>query len=547
MTDPKPVSTRTALLTGAGLVLGVFLADVLTLMAPGISVDEAIYTYQAQQYVEKLGDGGLASLVDEESPHYVFAHLRARVDHPPLGRFWLGLIHAVFSDGGLSLFGMRMAAAVAFAALAGIVYWMALRWVGFVGAIVSTVSLVLMPRLFGHAHFATMEPVMCLTFVAAIGSAGWALVKPSYVRSAIAGVLFGLALLTKMQAVLIPVVVLPWALWLGRKRAIGPILVWGLVGGAVFFAGWPWLWHDPIGRLKSYLSTGTKRDVIWLYYFGRKYQDVAVPWHYPFVMTALTVPVGLLALSVAGGIDAVRKLKERPMPVLWLAVVALFLIFFAVPGIPIYDGVRHLLPALVFLTLLIGVGAQWLLGWRPRHLPRWVPHALLTGLLVTQAYGTVAMHPFQLSYYNLLAGGTAGAQRSGMTVTYWAEAIDDALLDRVAAAARPGEKIGVAPVLIDAMPQIYGARPAFKDKGLSVGRFDGGDCIVLVPRDGDGGLEPKNVGPCDIAIVLNRRAYIDQSDGRRDVLDLLREQAMPLFPPQSRASAPLVFVYRLRH
>ena len=46
--------------------------------------------------------------------------------------------------------------------------------------------------------------------------------------------------------------------------------------------------------------------------------------------------------------------------------------------------------------------------------------------------GVVATYPFGLSYYNLLVGGLPGAERLGLELTYWSDAVDDVLLDRLA-------------------------------------------------------------------------------------------------------------------
>ena len=65
----------------------------------------------------------------------------------------------------------------------------------------------------------------------------------------------------------------------------------------------------------------------------------------------------------------------------------------------------------------------------------------LVALLVGQGYGVVTLHPFGLSYYNLLVGGLPGAERLGLELTYWGDAVDGPLLDRLAsrgpARARP--------------------------------------------------------------------------------------------------------------
>ena len=82
--------------------------------------------------------------------------------------------------------------------------------------LVAAAVFVLMPRLFAHGHFANLEMATLLlwlltviAFERGIERRGW---------SVACGVFFGLALLTKINAVFLPVLLLPWGfLFHGRK------------------------------------------------------------------------------------------------------------------------------------------------------------------------------------------------------------------------------------------------------------------------------------------------------------------------------------------
>ena len=64
-----------------------------------------------------------------------------------------------------------------------------------------------------------------------------------------------------------------------------------------------------------------------------------------------------------------------------------------------------------------------------------------------QGYGVVALHPFGLSYYNAMVGGLPGAERLGLELTYWGDAVDGVLLDRLAREATPGQSAALVPTL----------------------------------------------------------------------------------------------------
>ena len=59
----------------------------------------------------------------------------------------------------------------------------------------------------------------------------------------------------------------------------------------------------------------------------------------------------------------------------------------------------------------------------------------------------MATYPFGLSYYNALVGGLPGAERLGLEVTYWSDAVDDVLLDRLARDGQPDATAALLPTL----------------------------------------------------------------------------------------------------
>ena len=103
-------------------------------------------------------------------------------DHPPAGRIWLGLWHQTVSAARQQANGAptivvaqaRIGSAAAFAVLFFLIGTVGTRWYGWGTGILSAASLIMMPRVFGHAHLAALETVMNLTYAAAIlAVAGW--------------------------------------------------------------------------------------------------------------------------------------------------------------------------------------------------------------------------------------------------------------------------------------------------------------------------------------------------------------------------------------
>ncbi len=463
--EPTPIQRREIL--GPLAVAAVALVSVvLTLDAagdypklfegPGITLDESFNVQMGVYQWRALRDGGNFLLLLPDSVEDVFGpKSNYNPDHPPLGRVWLGFWHDLVEwlfppgDHPLNEHGIRfvtdcarVGSATAFALTVFLIGLFATKWYGRAAGIVAAVSLVLMPRVFAHAHLASLETFMNLTYSAAIlAVAHWWRVESDkrqlrWVIPTLTGVLFGLALLTKMQAILIPPAVGVWALWHWRTRAIKPLAIFGLVGLIVFFVGWPWLWLDPLHNFREYFARTTSRAVLNCYYLGQVWADKDVPWHYPFVMFAVTVPVGLHVLGLCGVFGGGRA-WQQPREQLLLAATLFPLVLFAVPGVAVYDGERLFLVSFPIWAVLIGRGADVALSrlrqktdsgrWRLVATQR-ASGITMSLFLAAQSIGVIVMHPCQLSYYNLMVGGLYGADRLGFERTYWGDSITRSLL-----------------------------------------------------------------------------------------------------------------------
>ena len=384
-------------------------------------------------------------------------------DHPPLGRLAIGLCHnlarSIVPPAGdddripYVTACARAASAVAFAALVFLVGVVATCWYGRLGGASAAIAVVLMPRLFGHAHLASLETWTNLTYVGTVLSVAAAWTRPSRSAGPTAktaawtGVVFGLALLTKIQAVLLPIPLLVWAVWRWRGRAILPVTIWGLVGLTVFFVGWPWLWLDPANHLREYFGRTMQRQTLYVWYLGRQFADRSVPWHYPFVLFLVTVPVGLHLAGLYGLCTKDRPVWKEPREQLLLGSLVFPPIVFSLPGVTVYDGTRLFLVVFPLWAIFIGRGGAAIFD-RLRN--RFRPHraAVVLGLfLAIQSASLFVLSPCWLSGYNLLAGGLRGAVRLGFEPTYWGDSLTRSLLEQTARIVPRGAVVDVVPVL----------------------------------------------------------------------------------------------------
>lgn len=430
----------------------VWLAIVITLADPGITTDEPLDVRPGRTYIAALRDQGLGFF----SRGVVDRVFRDNAEHPPLGRWLLGIASVlgqpfeVLLMGGPDPLGMyvvsgRLAPAAIFAALVTLIVHATARRYGTAAGIASGFGLAIMPRAFAHAHFGALDTFITFFWILALFSAESVLRSCHPLLGMVgAGGVWSLALLTKIHAwFLIPVVMVAAVARLGLVRGFVSLAIWGATGLALFFLGWPWLWYDPAGRLTAYLGTGVDRASIQVQYFGRVYFDSDVPWHYPWVYFAVTVPFGLHLLGLVGLWKGIRDGATDGFPRLLLGSILLFLIIFST-HVPVYDGERLFL--IVFPLWAVFIGRGFGIVWESLIGPRW-PRAALVGFLLAQGYGVVATHPFGLSYYNALVGGLRGAERLGLELTYWGDAVDHVLLDALVREVPSEGEVALVPTL----------------------------------------------------------------------------------------------------
>jgi 4-amino-4-deoxy-L-arabinose transferase-like glycosyltransferase len=436
---------------GSSLGLAAGLAVLLTLGGPGLTIDEPLDVRPGRTYVATLRSQGW-NFLSRQTVDRVF---RDNAEHPPLGRWLLGIASTlgepfqVWLDGpdptGLYVLAGRAAPALAFAVLvAAVTASSARRW-GTAAGLCSGWALLAMPRVFAHAHLGALDTFLSLFWMLSLLAAARAFEPPFRLRRILlAALVWSLALLTKIHAWLLWPLVAAWALArLPRRQAFAGLAAWTAAAVGLFLAGWPWLWYDTLARWAAYWGTSVSRATILAEYFGRVFADRDVPWHYPWFYFAVTVPVGLQLLGAIGTTRALVRLRSDPFPALLAAAIATFLLLFST-RVPVYDGERLFLHVFPAWAMLIGLGfarlwSRW--GSRP-----WGRRFLALALLA-QGYGSVTFHPYGLSYYNLLTGGLAGAERLGLELTYWGDAVDRPLLDRLAAEAEPGRSAALAPTL----------------------------------------------------------------------------------------------------
>ena len=289
----------------AGLVFAVTLALLMATDSQyGITYDEPIYQSKSLQALEWLKlfteSPGLAA-----SEAYITRYWQATDKHPGFFKLVTGISAATFwrvlPQDAVMRSGTNVLSALCFASL----YLLVASVWGRAAGMYAVGALLLMPRVFAHCHLAALDaPIMAMTLLTlaaswrvcpgGAGGSGWA----PWRWAAVAGILWGLALSTKLNAFFIPIIVLPWAVVFARRHVVKLCIAFGILGPMAFLASWPWLWHNTWPRFVEYFGFHFRHGEIGVTYLGQVHN--LAPWHYPLVMTAITLPVATLLMAGVG-------------------------------------------------------------------------------------------------------------------------------------------------------------------------------------------------------------------------------------------------------
>jgi 4-amino-4-deoxy-L-arabinose transferase-like glycosyltransferase len=425
-----------------GLLLAAALLAALLATAGdiGFARDEGFYFQAAKEYqrwFDLLADDPGRAIGAEA----VAARWRVNSEHPALMKVLFGLSHRLLHD-GLGLLRPSTAYRLPGMLAACLAVYLIFVWgaavFGRPAGLFAACAFALMPRVFHHAHLACFDVPI---------TAAWLLTCYLYWRSlsshrfgVAAGAAFGAALCIKLNAFFLPLVLGGHYLFLLIRRRRrrpderGPLpkpwaFVWGLVLAPPIFVGhWPWLWHDTWERLRGYLAFHAGHAHYNTAYFGQNVIDAPTPISLPAVMTAFTVPTTLLLLALVGSVIAARRSRSGQAAPgglhLLLALGAVFPVaLISLPGVPIFGGTKHWMPAMPFLALLAGLGAAYVAEVAAKHLGRLprpaVVAAALTLGLAPALQQTWTSHPFGLAAYVPLVGGAPGAADLGMLRQFW--------------------------------------------------------------------------------------------------------------------------------
>jgi dolichyl-phosphate-mannose-protein mannosyltransferase len=491
---------------GAALAFGYVAALLMTAPSIGFTRDESFYFRAGTNYFgwwRLLFERGSAAL----SQAAIDAHWSDNHEHPALmkslfGISW-GLLHerwhvfryasTAYRFPGMCTAGMAIWTTYIFGA----------RIRSRSAGLVAATLLALMPRVFFHSHLACFDVPMMSMWLLCVYVHWRAQDRGGILWAIAAGIVFGLALETKLQAWFLPAVVVPHALFVHRRallRGLRAGRLWiptslasmALLGPAVFIALWPYLYNDTLARIQWYVDFHLNHVYYGIEFLGHNYHSPPSPKMYLPVMVIATVPAVTLVLFGVGAADraiaAGRRLRawllhrlrgegESRLPfdraeadlLLALALVVPMAPFF-LSKTPIFGATKHWLPAYPFLALFAGRGFDL----ANAALLRAVPDLVGRGRLLAQAglFASVVLAPlaitahstpFGLSTYVPLVGGTAGGADLGLNRQFWGYTSQDAATEYLNARAPRNATVFIHDTTYDAWARMQDEDRVRKD------------------------------------------------------------------------------------
>jgi 4-amino-4-deoxy-L-arabinose transferase-like glycosyltransferase len=444
-------------LLGASLAMFYLAILMLTASDLAMSRDESFYVDASQSYGHWL--------------LFFLEHPKEAAEQAAIDRFWgynhehpslmkaassvTSLLHIKWKLFRSDSLAFRFPGMVCGSLLLWLLYIFGTRLHGRVVGIVATLGFALIPRIFYHAHLHAFDVPIVLLMTLVVYCYWRSLTRPHWALWT--GLAFGLALATKHNSWILPIVLLVHWVWMRagtyrvkvtwHKRYPLALLAMVFLSPFVFIALWPWLWHDTLDRIGSYIAFHTHHaqhhGIINVAYFGKNLFRPPFPVEFPFVLTAFTLPATFVVLSIWGVALRLRYIvpgwlasRMRLQPphdqdrtandVLILGCLLAPLVLIALPSTPKFGGTKHWFPAYPVMAIYFGLGVRYVglrLGeafkQRGTRWARAVPIATASLCLSPSVAETIHSHPMALSHYTMLAGGVRGAATHGMNRQFW--------------------------------------------------------------------------------------------------------------------------------
>ena len=307
-------------------------------------------------------------------------------------------------------------------------------------ALVALVLFLLHPRLYAHSFFNSKDIPFLVMFMVSLYLVHRAFRRDTLGAFLLCGVGMGLLVNLRVMGIMLFAAVLALRAldmaFAGRAGERRRVLLTGgafaLAAVLTYYAVFPLLWPDPVGRFGEVWAFGSSHPnpAYNLFRGEQLFGPDGPPLEYVPVWIGITTPPATLLLALAGGGVLAWRGLRRPRAVLRNGSTRFGFLLLAVPvvtmvgvvaiGSNIYNGWRLLYFLYAPLLLLAVLGLHWLATLLPGRWPR-LGACVLVGMGVAVALVSMArIHPLEGSYYNGLVDRTTPDHlASRYDMDYW--------------------------------------------------------------------------------------------------------------------------------
>ena len=307
--------------------------------------------------------------------------------------------------------------------------------------ILSGIILAMLPLFLGFSQIATLESMQFFTFTASVYLFIRFLKNNIYKRAIAAGLILGLAFLSKFTNILLlPLFILIFLLWNkyavikkinGLSKKMITILLTAML---TFFVFWPISLANPI---KVILSIYTLRSGLGRYpsievFFGRL---MHVPIFYYFVFFIITTPIIILILFFIGAkyisdfgrtFKNLRKNEQTNLKWIYYSLI----VWFCLPFIQSFynfrhHGLRFIIEIYAPLSIIAAIGLVYLANIFSKK--RIYKAIIFIGVFLYLLLIIFRTTPYYLDYFNEVVGGVATVYEKGLfQIGWWGQGLREA-------------------------------------------------------------------------------------------------------------------------
>lgn len=377
-------------------------------------------------------DAGHAIMANIKNADFDSNNWDINKEHPPIAKYIYGVVSIPsFLNNTVDYTNGRVASAFMGALTILIVFYLAKELFTVEIASLSAVILTFMPDLVGLNKVYGLDTPTLLFFTLTIYLFIKACKGQNLKYYIFSGLSLGLAIGTRFNNfilfLLLPIIYLIMNGWNFRKKEqniLPYLVVIPIIALLIFYITWPWIWTNSIEHLKiSFDHWGGIREL----FLG---QMVSPGYSYYFVYLGVTTPMVILALLIPFLVQFIKEPKKN-----YWVILGWFIISFLVTFSPTkQNGMRYMICIYPALAIMASVGFFYLYKKKM---------AIIFGILLTLylILANLSIHPYYLTYYNELVGGTRGVyDRKLFPIGYWGEGVEEAM-DWISKEAPNGAKV----------------------------------------------------------------------------------------------------------